>query len=1090
VPAHYALAFSLPDPDESQRAATALSYSGRVLITADVNAPTSCVVLNAGAGLNITTVSVNGVALPSTSVAHDAAAQQLTLMLASAAGPGGHEGGLTIDVSFTNRLRDDTDPSVDDRAHGIFLSPNSVPPPTPATSKAAAAATALFGSEDSDEARAEWRLHGGQRREEGRQLSDFLWQYHQDRLRRSGATQTPPPPSWRESLRTARANGTPLMIATQLEEMDARNMFPCFDEPGYKATFNATIDVPTSSAATSSSPIKSPPLMVLFNTAETSRHDDPDGRTFFHFENTLHPLPTYLVALAVGRFDTLERTSRGVDYRLVVPPGKSAWAELAMNATVHAIEFFGDRFELPYSTMNPKLDSISVGGIDMDAMENQGLVTYAPQMLLLNPNATELPPAPCGSWGRFAQAQLIVFVTTHELLHQWFGDTVTMRWWSQEYLNEGFARLMQSYGSDDLVPDWDVMGLTGRGQVQSNSFYRFSYEVAMQIDAPGTAPAITYRLPGGGDLPPFPPAADKQHVLSLQKEEGKDEEEVEEDPTKAPLFARIFYEKGATVNRMVATYLGWDLWNKALATQLRRFPWQNPTVEDLMRSMDTAFEAAGSRWSATEAMLPWLRRPGFPMVTVAFDAGTGVLSVAQEPISKYLPDADKAVWWVPLYVSLPNGTEVLFAFNTSSAQKVLVAETGAGAGAGAGTAASAVVVGDPKFRGMFVSRYPTPDAWRARFAVAASRHSAEPDWTRCLAHQVYLLGTMGRESASVAADMLSAIVPAMQLESAPIGGWEGFGDLATMLVTRSQVLLAVLWAGGAGNATATVALERAVRTLVGPLAARLGWSALEQQEAPAEAFLEKKRGAEANDATPPWPTHEDGGIESRASIALRPTALFAAVRVGDKASIAAALKIFREAASFLSGSSARSVYFAAGKYGTVQDRSKVHDLFQKALAAGRIEDADEQQARAQDLLFGVVADATDCQVWIKAISAARERFYPGTDKSTLAAAAAYVLSTVGEIPFLIGANECRDVVWKSLVVDAAARLWKMEGAAATGAIVKGVFATLSTAKELAAGTALLDTQGSAVVSVAARTAAIVGVQINMDVVAVNNGMRR
>lgn len=82
------------------------------------------------------------------------------------------------------------------------------------------------------------------------------------------------------------------------------------------------------------------------------------------------------------------------------------------------------------------------------------------------------------------------------------------------------------------------------------------------------------------------------------------------------------------------------------------------------------------------------------------------------------------------------------------------------------------------------------------------------------------------------------------------------------------------------------------------------------------------------------------------------------------------------------------------------------------------------------------------------------------------------------------------MVWKSLVVDAAARLWKMEGAAATGAIVKGVFATLSTAKELAAGTALLDTQGSAVVSVAARTAAIVGVQINMDVMAVNNGMRR
>ena len=125
--------------------------------------------------------------------------------------------------------------------------------------------------------------------------------------------------------------------------------------------------------------------------------------------------------------------------------------------------------------MNGKMVSISEGGIDMDAMENQGLLTYAPQMILLNPDATKGPPAPLGQGGRLTQAQLIVQVTTHEILHQWFGDTVTMRDWDQEYLNEGFARLMQSYGCDDLVPQWDMLGLHGNGQGRGNSLFQFTY---------------------------------------------------------------------------------------------------------------------------------------------------------------------------------------------------------------------------------------------------------------------------------------------------------------------------------------------------------------------------------------------------------------------------------------------------------------------------------------------------------------------------------------------------------------------------------------------------------------------------------------
>ena len=158
---------------------------------------------------------------------------------------------------------------------------------------------------------------------------------------------------------------------------------------------------------------------------------------------------------------------------------------------------------------------------------------------------------------------------------------------------------LQAYGTDDLVPEWDMLGQTGHGTGRSNGFFQFTQEVALTMDMTGTAPAITYPLPGGGDVPPFPPPPPPSE-LSLSSSEDplyleadhlsalSGLEDLSLDPSKAPEFSRIFYEKGACVNRMVATHVGWDQWNKALGGHLNRFPWSNPTVEDLMhRSLPT-----------------------------------------------------------------------------------------------------------------------------------------------------------------------------------------------------------------------------------------------------------------------------------------------------------------------------------------------------------------------------------------------------------------------------------------------------------------------------------------------------------------------
>jgi hypothetical protein len=564
-----------------------------------------------------------------------------------------------------------------------------------------------------------------------------------------------------------------------------------------------------------------------------------------------------------------------------------------------------------------------------------------------------------------------MLVTTHEVHHMHFGDTVTMRDWSQEYLNEGFTRFAQNYGVDDLAPKFDMTCLTGKSQGTRNNFYQFSYEVAMTFDTPGTAPSIVYPIRGGGDIPPFPPTG------------GLDSE----DPTKAPLFARIFYEKGASINRMIATLLGWEEWFAALSEELKRHTWQNPTVEDMMRSLDDSFVAMGLP-TAVDAMLPWLQRPGYPVVTLSVVNGSKLVA-KQIPVSPYLKN--QSPWWIPLQVytshisatSNANHTSALLSFNTTSAMMEF-------------NAPLSELVGDPLFYGFFIVRYDTDALWNSRLLSATKKHIDSPDYTRCLLFQLTLLVEMSHERTQRLSDALSVFTPI--LASNPrLGGWEGESALYEMIMKRTTPIIATLGSCGELCTQAHDNLSGVLRKMIGDLARRLTW----QEESKATVRLENR-----SNKLVPWPTTEDFGMATRDENVLRPLAVLNAVIYNDTGAVEQGIAIFRNASTtgVVQGPFARAAYFAAAKYGSNDDRTSLITL----LSAVNGTDA-------ANVLFGLTASASSlrCPDALQLVS----------NKSSSVSLDVQMAALVDMLTY---ATDCHEVL-VTAVVALAEEMWKNGG---------------------------------------------------------------
>jgi puromycin-sensitive aminopeptidase len=369
------------------------------------------------------------------------------------------------------------------------------------------------------------------------------------------------------------------LAATQFEAADARRVFPCLDEPGFKAPWRLAVEAPKG-------------LAVLSNAPPVSE-EDLDTRRRVRFGET-PPLPTYLVALVVGRIEALPPISvRGVPVRTFAQPAKLPLTGFGQSVAVEVLPRLEDYFGVPYAF--GKLDQVGLPEFEAGAMENAGLVTYREVALLLDPRTASL-----------AQKKRVAEVVTHELAHQWFGNWVTMTWWDDLWLNEAFATWMAFKVVDRWNPAWRVWLEFDQGKA-----------AALQLDALRATHPV------------------RAEIRSVA-EAGE-------------AFDLITYEKGGAVLRMIEGYLGEERFRDGIRSYMRRHAKANAVADDLWRALGEA-----SREPVLELANAWIGAPGHPVVRV--ERSGRVLRLEQRRFfSDPAAPPDDALWPVPIVLRWASG---------------------------------------------------------------------------------------------------------------------------------------------------------------------------------------------------------------------------------------------------------------------------------------------------------------------------------------------------------------------------------------------------------------------------------------------------
>ncbi len=378
------------------------------------------------------------------------------------------------------------------------------------------------------------------------------------------------------------------LATTQFEEIGAREVFPSIDDPLAKAIFTISLMIPSH-------------LTAISNTVDTHTVEHENGYKTVTFSPT-PKMATYALAFIVGEFEYLEdTTTSGIRVRVYVTPGKKSQAQFALSTTVKMLPFYEEYFDIKYPL--PVMDLIAIPDFDAGAMENWGAITAREVAILVDSEQTSA-----------ANKQWVATVIAHELTHMWFGNLVTMKWWEDLWLNEGFASYMEYAGMDKFFPEWKVW----------EQFAVLDHNRAMGLDSLENTHPI------------------QSKITSVEK--------ISEN------FDEVSYSKGASIIQMVATYLGEKDFREGLRHYLKKHSYGNAETEDLWIALE---KVSGKQ--VTHIMRTFTQKPGYPILSVKSFGEK--LHITQE---RFFSNAisrkqskDTTVWSVPLKSSMDGKEETL-----------------------------------------------------------------------------------------------------------------------------------------------------------------------------------------------------------------------------------------------------------------------------------------------------------------------------------------------------------------------------------------------------------------------------------------------
>lgn len=375
-------------------------------------------------------------------------------------------------------------------------------------------------------------------------------------------------------------------LYTQFENSDARRFIPSWDEPNYKATFALHATVPADQMAVSNMPV-------------AKKTDAGNGLVTIDFQQS-PKMSTYLLFFGLGDFERATAAAGNTEVGVIVQKGMTDQAGFALDSAKLILAEYNDYFGTPYPL--PKLDNIAAPGRSQffGAMENWGAIFTFEYAMLLDPTvATQ------------SDKQTVFSVEAHEMAHQWFGDLVTMRWWDNLWLNEGFASWMEGRTTAKLHPEWN----TALGAVEVR-------EQAMGRDAIATTHPVVQRI------------------------------DTVEQASQA--FDAITYSKGESVIRMLEGYVGSDAWRSGIRSYIKAHAYGNAVSDDLWREV----EAAAPGKPVTQIAHDFTLQPGIPMIkvdNVKCSGGKTTLELTQTEFTRDRPDKQPLSWHVPVVAQTLGG---------------------------------------------------------------------------------------------------------------------------------------------------------------------------------------------------------------------------------------------------------------------------------------------------------------------------------------------------------------------------------------------------------------------------------------------------